>query len=269
MKVCLLVSLMMGLPVAAQAPSKVAYQAPGWIGTSGSTAVTVHVNRPDGQTGPVIGEPFSGVEIRSTVQTLSDGTHVNHTDTDKFYRDSQGRMRSDSSTKTILYDPVAGYTYTINLQAKSYYQTPIRPGVKSTSIAVDGDSTWIKDTDTNAPSLPYESARLMRDGKLPMHTEPLKGVDDRNLGEKDVNGVSCVGKRITMTIPAGTFGNDRDIRVVNERWYSESLQVLVKSSNSDPRFGVTTYELTQIKQGNPDPQLFRLPSGYAVKDFGH
>ena len=65
-----------------------------------------------------------------------------------------------------------------------------------------------------------------------------------------------------MTIPAGTFGNDRDVKVINERWYSDDLQVLVKSSNSDPRFGLTTYELTNIMRTVPDPALFQPPADY-------
>ena len=63
----------------------------------------------------------------------------------------------------------------------------------------------------------------------------------------------------------GYFGNDRDVNVVNERWYSDDLQVLLKSSNSDPRFGVTTYELTNITQVLPDPSLFQVPADYTLR----
>ena len=37
-------------------------------------------------------------------------------------------------------------------------------------------------------------------------------------------------------IPAGRIGNNRDLRVTNERWFSNEIQMLVKSVNSDPRF---------------------------------
>src|SRR2546427_4349891 len=81
-----------------------------------------------------------------------------------------------------------------------------------------------------------------------------------------VNGVGVKGSRITMTILAGTFGNDRDVKVINERWYSDDLQVLVKSSNSDPRFGVTSYELTNVVQAPPDPRLFQVPADYTLTE---
>jgi hypothetical protein len=53
--------------------------------------------------------------------------------------------------------------------------------------------------------------------------------------------------------------------VVNERWYSKDLQMVVKSVNSDPRFGTTTYELTNVVQG-ADPTLFQIPGNYTVTE---
>jgi len=40
------------------------------------------------------------------------------------------------------------------------------------------------------------------------------------------------------------------------------LMVLVKSVNDDPRFGTSTYELTDVKRNDPDPGLFKLPGGF-------
>src|SRR5205823_5565262 len=74
------------------------------------------------------------------------------------------------------------------------------------------------------------------------------------------------GFRVTMTIPAGAFGNDREITLINESWSSDDLQVLVKSSNSDPRYGVTTYELTNIVRVAPDPILFQVLGDYIIRN---
>jgi hypothetical protein len=65
-----------------------------------------------------------------------------------------------------------------------------------------------------------------------------------------------------MTIPKGQIGNDREIKVVTERWVSNDLQMTIKSSNSDPRFGDTTYQLTGIVEREPDASLFQIPPGY-------
>jgi hypothetical protein len=77
-----------------------------------------------------------------------------------------------------------------------------------------------------------------------------------------LNGLLVKGSRVTITIPAGTFGNNRDLKVVNERWYSDDLQALLKSTNSDPRFGITTYELSDLKQAPPDPSLFEVSADF-------
>ena len=54
------------------------------------------------------------------------------------------------------------------------------------------------------------------------------------------------------------------IHVVNERWYSDDLQMLVKTVNSDPRFGDNTYEFTNVSRGEPDPALFQIPADYKI-----
>jgi hypothetical protein len=236
-----------------------AYQQNEWIGFPGGGAVTVHNLRPEAQTGPVLGHPFSAAEVRHTRQTLADGTNVDHTDTSAFYRDAQGRMRTESAHRVLIYDPVAGYTYNLDLSHRTYQKDAIRPGIGSTSIAVVGDSTWIKSATGSGPHMPVESSPV---GSRSFHGETARQPVTEDLGAQTVNGIPARGSRITITIPAGAFGNGRDVKVVNERWYSDSLQVLVKTVNSDPRFGVTTYDLASIVQVAPDPSLFRVPAGF-------
>jgi hypothetical protein len=78
--------------------------------------------------------------------------------------------------------------------------------------------------------------------------------------------VLASGKRTSLTIPIGEIGNDRQIQVTGETWYSSDLQMLVKSSNSDPRFGDTTFELININRVEPDPSIFQVPADYTVVD---
>jgi hypothetical protein len=42
----------------------------------------------------------------------------------------------------------------------------------------------------------------------------------------------------------------------------------VKSTHSDPRFGNTTYTLTNIQRAEPAAALFAVPSGYTIEQ-GH
>ena len=77
-----------------------------------------------------------------------------------------------------------------------------------------------------------------------------------------INGINAEGHRSVIKIPAGQIGNNREIQVVSERWFSNDLQMTVKTSNTDPRFGDSTYELTNIVQGAQDPSLFQVPAGF-------
>jgi len=92
--------------------------------------------------------------------------------------------------------------------------------------------------------------------------------NSEDLGMMHQNGVPAQGTRTTLTIPVGQIGNNREIKVVNERWYSPDLQMVVKSVNSDPRFGTTTYELKNVIRSNPDSSLFQIPSDYTVEEAG-
>jgi hypothetical protein len=206
------------------------------------------MNMLDGQAGPVVGRPFSATEVRHSTQVLADGTHVDRTDNSTFVRDDRGRMRTANDTTVLIFDPVEGYNYSLNLQTKTYERKKLPAKLQEVTIALAGGHS---STTTSAGDRPAQ--------RLP------KGAVVEELPQQTINGVRAKGSRVTVTIPAGTFGNDRELKVVNERWYSDDLQVLLKSSNSDPRFGVTTYELTNIVQGQPDPALFLVPSDYQLK----
>ncbi len=67
-----------------------------------------------------------------------------------------------------------------------------------------------------------------------------------------------------MTIPTCQIGNDRPLQIVSERWFSPDLQVLVMSRQSDPRFGETTYRLTNIVRSEPIFTLFEVPPDFEV-----
>jgi hypothetical protein len=88
------------------------------------------------------------------------------------------------------------------------------------------------------------------------------------LGKQTIEGVEAEGTRTTVTIPAGEIGNERAIEIVSERWYSPELQLVVMTRHSDPRFGETTYKLTNINRAEPAKSLFEVPSDYTIKEGG-
>ncbi len=84
----------------------------------------IHSTAIDGQSGPVLGKPLSASEVRHTEQILSDGSHTNNSETEHFYRDSMGRMRTETSTGAVIFDPVAGFTYDLNYKPQDLHQDP-------------------------------------------------------------------------------------------------------------------------------------------------
>jgi hypothetical protein len=200
----------------------------------------------------VTGSPFSAREERKTVQTLGDGTQLESSDTSMVYRDAQGRTRMEQTTqgktRVTINDPVAG----VRLQLDPEQRTALRialpggGGGRGRGVTVSGQ------------------------GELVWQTIPGNegAVQTENLGQSMQNGVMAQGTRVTLTIPQGQIGNNRDIHVVNERWYSKELQMAVKTMNSDPRFGVTTWELINISRSAPDPMLFQAPADYTITEPG-
>jgi hypothetical protein len=249
------------------------FQQAGVMGRSGTPAPTMAGGRGAPQQVVVVGKPLSATEERKTTQTLADGTLLENADTNRFFRDSEGRTRVEQTVQgtTIriirIVDPVAHVTVLLDPAAKTAQKngsllTP-RP---TTSIAMPSGGAGAQGGrgGTMPPDVLFAQGQAA--GRAAAVATPRPNSED--LGVQIQNGVAAQGTRDTQIIPAGKIGNNRDIHVVYERWYSNDLQMLVKSSNSDPRFGVTTYQLTNIVQGAPDPGLFQIPADYTVRENG-
>jgi hypothetical protein len=89
-----------------------------------------------------------------------------------------------------------------------------------------------------------------------------------SLGTQVINGVSATGTQLTETIPAGAIGNAQAIQVVRITWISTDLKVPVEIKTTDPRFGNTDMELTNVAQTEPSASLFVVPAGYTIQQGG-
>jgi TonB family protein len=95
---------------------------------------------------------------------------------------------------------------------------------------------------------------------------PKYNTNTEQLPKQMVEGVECEGTRAVTTMPAGAIGNERPIETVNETWFSQELKIMIMSKRSDPRFGETTYRVTNISRSEPDASLFQIPSEYTIVD---
>jgi hypothetical protein len=202
------------------------------------------------------GKPFSATEERHSLQVLGDGTRIENTETNRLFRDNEGRTRVEEMNGTVyIYDPVANLRVELNPATKTARKNG--PGARLVG--------------NNATVFSFQTGfdRLVTGQNERTNPAAMKGVmaeTTENLSSQSVNGVTAQGVRTTMTIPKGQIGNSKDIKVLTERWTSTDLQMLVKSINSDPRFGDTTYQLTKVVQSAPDPALFQIPADYTVTE---
>jgi hypothetical protein len=210
----------------------------------------------------VKGAPFSATSTSTTTQTLQNGTTINRTAQGAIFRDSEGRSRREVSFSGVgpleatggthkmvaIFDPVAGVHYMLNPDKKIAH--------KMTLPAKDAGN-------------PDKEQSFQQKMQARQQQEEASGtLKVESLGTQMVNGVNAEGTRTTHTIAAGVIGNDNAIQVVSERWFSPDLQTVVKSTRTDPRFGTTTFSLTNIQKAEPAATLFAVPADYAVQAGG-
>jgi hypothetical protein len=283
-----------GMPVEFQQ-----FQQAGTIGVASGRAGVTMVRINSGAL-TVIGRPVSATEERKSEQTLGDGTEISTSDSNLFYRDSQGRTRAEqvSQGRTVIeiMDPVARFSVNLNPAAKTARRTPFPGNADQGAVSVAGRGVSAVYSTMPGRVLEYNDMSGVQPGTVTststITTTTLAGTSTatttvatggragggrggrgganntlfEDLGVQSQNGVLATGTRNTLTIPQGQIGNNRDIHVVNERWYSEDLQMLVKTVNSDPRFGENTYQLTNVSRTEPDPALFQIPPDYTILD---
>ncbi len=217
--------------------------------------------------------PYSAEAVTETTQTLADGNQIYREMTAVLHRDSEGRTRREQTLTgyipwasspqgqvlevIVINDPVAGVSYNLNPATRtavahemsSFRSLPIEEvghGTPGVYLGNTGDMT-----SSGTMSAQYQRSELG---------------ETEELGTRSIEGVVAEGTRSTITIPAGSIGNERPIEVVSERWYSSELHALVMSRHSDPRFGETVYQLKNIALTEPASDLFEVPSDYDITE---
>jgi len=196
----------------------------------------------------VAGSPFSAEAVFETVQRLEDGNSIRRERKTRLFRDMDGRTREEILTNdgehdpleprlVLIGDPQADRTYLMNPRKKVYEQIA---GPRSAEEYADR-----REEDERAEG------------------ERSEGPPWVEIGKRTIEGVEAVGTRRTQVIAPGRIGNEREIRIVSEKWYSPELRMDVLTTRSDPRRGVTTFRLANVRLTEPLPTLFQVPANYA------
>ena len=195
---------------------------------------------------PIPNAPLLAVVDTQSTQILQDGTVVNQKTISAIARDGHGRIfnerrplipASDTETPPILsihiYDPRTRANTFIN---------PVERVV------------WLSTLNRPPSTAPPDAGSKVSD--------PY--VKEEDLGTRRLEGVDCHGIRDTQTIAADASGSGKELVVIDEYWYSQDLRLNMLVIHKDPRSGEQTTTVTQLSRGEPDPEIFEVPSGYQV-----
>jgi hypothetical protein len=233
--------------------------------------------------------PYSAVSTSETVRTLDDGNRIVHTNTSRIYRDSSGRVRTEtslslvgpstleqSSTLVSIIDPIGKQHLMLHPADKRAEVLPFSfasIATATSSSSQDAVST-AGVTTTGASVTAFSKTERLPTTAVPavssVHCAP--GVSSSRrlttvvLGRKTISGLAATGTRMEYTIPAGRIGNEQPITVTIEQWVSDELGVVLSSTRHDPMNGETQSNLSQIERTEPDPSLFVIPADYTVTD---
>ncbi len=219
-------------------------------------------------TGPVVrGAPFSADATTTVRETLHDGTRIDQTSSARYYRDSAGRVRveqtvinfdglnpgADKQIRITITPRAGGSAFTLDPSARTV-------GFQGfADVTVGGGKTF---------ALPLGIPTVLifsRPGSPRDHLVHRGTIDiqEESLGDRQIAGVDTIGWRRTGIVPAGQIGNDRPIEILDERWVSSELKIVIDSHSSDSRTGVIEYRLANIIRTEPDPRLFVIPENYS------
>jgi len=87
-----------------------------------------------------------------------------------------------------------------------------------------------------------------------------------NLGTDEIDGLTTVGTRESITTNPGVAGNDREVVASKEFWYSAKLGVNLVVKRFDPLQGTQVFTVSNISLAEPDARLFMLPAQFKVTD---
>ncbi len=199
------------------------------------------------------GAPFSADVVKESTRILADGSRVHRESSGKMFRDSAGRLRSETDVESMvpgaeprqfvtIFDPVLQIAITLDPANK---------------IATISHIPNLSPASNAAELKPVGSFAAAGQFTLPA---------SENLGIMKLQGYAVAGSRRVRTIDGGQMGNEKPLVTRIESWFSSDLKVDLLLKIDDPQFGERTTRLANIQTSDPALELFQVPADYVVKD---
>lgn len=204
---------------------------------------------------PVVGQPYSAMQVHRTVRKLADGTTISQRGHHFVARDSQGRVRVEMRlAKGKNGEPDTVLVFVSDPVAHTITTWKAGPKVENMTASVIKIPTERKQETAVQPRVANAS------------TGPQPVVKTEDLGTVMLQGLPVTDVRTTTIVPVGRAGNDAPITKMREVWTSPDLKLVMKQQMNDPRTGELTVEFEDFSRADPDATLFHAPKGYTVKN---
>ena len=246
--------------------------------TTGPSGSAVTLSAP-ATPSPVKNAPFSADVISQYDRVLPNGNHIHRETRGKVFRDSQGRVRTETDLGNVA---VTGNLQHITIQDPlQRVVIHLDPRTKTATVRHLGDPTLpavaSKDSTSTSPPNSTPSGNFLRVAPAPGQPSgasniiPLQrpannnrpNVTTESLGTKVVEGVTATGTKTTRITQ--TENSEPEISVTIS-WFSRDLQMVVLSDLDDGQAGRTVMKVVNIVRAEPSSQLFQIPVDYTIKD---
>lgn len=244
------------------------------VGSSGNQVVVRQAGSVGGMTGASFnyagntGRPFSADVVEENDKFLADGNHIHYEVHGRIFRDSEGRIRTEtdapvftSESKPFVHinitDLVEGRIIFLDMEHKTATVTRLGQPPSQPAIA-------------RSKSLAGNSPRAQPNpavNTLQRSTPPTPDPAPEDLGTTQIEGFAVMGTRSTHIMEAGVIGNDKPIATTTERWFSTDLKMDLVNITESPDSGKHVRKLVNIRSGEPDPLLFQVPPDFAVREM--
>jgi len=215
----------------------------------GQVSMSEENNKPDK---PITGLPFTADQRIRTVQHLANGITISHEMTGRIYRASTGLERSEATLVSTDKDSKPPVTLAPIVDRSQHTVTILHIQSKFATI-------------THVPANRTVTVSFLALSQIPEPLRPGKR-ETTDLGRRTYEGLQVTGKRVTRTTNSDQAGNDAPLQSTREQWVYPQLNLVVDEIERDPEYGEREVELTNIREEEPDPDLFKIPDGTQMMD---
>lgn len=196
--------------------------------------------------------PYSATRVLACEEKLADGTVVKGKKTLFEWRDSEGRFRRESHN--VLDGPEVYYVQVIDPVEHVTWDWYVGKG--SSHQAIKAKYT-MRNEYAQWPTN-YQFGKYL-------HSQG-PGFKDERLRPTWVNGVYATGDRFTQICKPGQNGNktNHPVTETSETWLSVDLGLVVESLQKNADGSSLVEDLININRAEPDPSLFKPPTGYEI-----